>query len=266
MRKRFRRFLVKAGYYSYPDFIIIGAQKAGTLSLFTILNQHSKLKGSIRKEIHYFDNDQWYLQGKLYQYHSFFPLPIDVPQGGKLFEATPIYLFHPEVAYRLHKYNPKLKLIVLLREPSAIAFSAWTMYHNRFKTGVFKNLYDPRTFSEAVADELDNLEQTSFYDNKAAYVKRGIYYYQLENYYKYFNVDQILIIENNELKENFDNTISKISSFLNIPNEKLKLLELNKSEVNEKIKYIEDIQKLKEFYKPSNRKLFQLIGKEFNWD
>jgi len=177
-----KSFLVRIGYSSRPDFLIIGAQKAGTTGMFDILNQHSKLQGSLKKEIHYFDNDAWYKNKKYHQYHYYFPLPFKIAINTKLFEATPIYLFHPKGAQRLQSYNSNLKLIILLRNPVERAFSAWTMAHHHFKEGAFKKYQDPRSFTEAINNELDNFDQLSFYDDRKAYVKRGIYHNQIERY------------------------------------------------------------------------------------
>jgi hypothetical protein len=266
MKEKIKQILIKAGYSSRPDFMIIGAQKAGTTSLYNMLTQHSLIIGSNTKEVHFFDNDQWYSEKKLYQYHSFFPLPYKVPDGAKLFEATPMYLFHPEVAIRLHSYNPNLKFIILLRNPAERAFSAWTMYHHHFKSGSYKHLHDPRSFSTAIAEELEKFEETSYYDNRISYVKRGIYHFQIEAFLKYFPKSNMLIIENEELKDQQQESSKRIQSFVNVPYENLKLIELNKSRINETIDYKNEILNLQKFYNPHNSKLFQLIGREFNWN
>jgi hypothetical protein len=266
MNKFIETVLIKLGYYSKPDFIIVGAQKAGTSGLFQILNQHSLIIGSKKKEIHYFDKDAWFQENDLTSYHSFFPLPHQVPKNAKLFEATPVYLFHPEVAKRLYNYNPKLKLIVLLRNPASRAFSAWTMYHHLFKTGEHKKHHDPRTFTEAVGEEITSLENTSFFDNRAAYVKRGIYHSQIAEYLKYFPMGQLLFIESNDLRREEEKCLAQIQSFVGVPHEKLSFVEANMSTVSEVEHYKDDLLKLKEFYKPYNKKLYDLIGRNFNWD
>lgn len=264
--KRLKNLLLKVGYYSKPNFIIIGAQKAGTTGLFSTLNKHNSIIGSHKKEIHYFDNDSWYSEKKLHSYHSFFPLPHNVPKKARLFEATPIYLFHPLVAKRLYKYNPNLKLIVLLRNPSERAFSAWTMYHHHFKTGRHKYLHDPRPFDIAIKEELKNIENTSFVDNKIAYIKRGIYHYQIEEYLKYFPLEQMLFIESNALKEHSEKTLKVIHDFIDVPSRQQLLIKANKSKVSQKAIYEKDLQILKDFYRPHNEKLYYLIGEEYNWD
>ena len=261
-----KTFLCKIGYYSKPDFMIIGAQKAGTTGLFNTLNNHSLIIGSSGKEIHYFDNDLWYSKKQLHSYHSYFPLPHNVPQNARLFEATPIYLFHPLVAERLYKYNPKLKLIVLLRDPAHRAFSAWTMYHHHLKTGPHKNSHDPRPFDVAIKEELKNIQSTSFYENKIAYVKRGIYHNQIEEYLKYFPIEQLLFVESHALKKQPQKTLKSIYDFIEVPNNQNRLIKSNKSKVSQKEIYEKDIQILKDFYSTENEKLYKLIGSEYNWN
>ncbi len=261
-----KRYAVRIGYCSKPDFLIIGAQKSGTTALFSTLKQHSRLTGALAKEIHYFDNDEWYLKNRISDYHTFFPLPYQVPKNNLLFEATPIYLYHPEIAERLYKYNPDLKLIIMLRNPAYRALSAWTMYHHHFKEGENKNLYDNREFHEAIEAEIKNIESVGFYNDKKAYVKRGIYYYQIEEYLKYFQKDKLLILESDEFKNQFEKNLAGITSFLDISFEKLKAVKNNESRTDNKSLYEPEINMLKEFYRPYNQKLFELLGRKYDWD
>lgn len=266
MKVKIREALLKVGYATKPDFIIIGAQKGGTSALFHTLKNHTYTIPSAVKEVHYFDDDEWYNKKRVFEYHSFFPLPKFFHPKRKAFEATPLYIFHPEVPHRLYKFNPRLKLIITLRDPAERAFSAWTMYHHHFKSGNNTRYHDPRTFSNAISDQIENMENESFYDNKIAYVKRGIYHEQIERYFSYFPKDQLLIIDSNELKNRPDDVLKRIQDFIEIPYEKLKPINANSRRVDERDKYLDDIKFLKEFYKPHNERLFALIGERFEWD
>ncbi|MEM9050662.1 MAG: sulfotransferase domain-containing protein [Bacteroidota bacterium] len=245
--------------------MIIGAQKGGTSALFEILKQHPHLAAASKKEIHYFDNDEWYEEGNIHEYNSHFLLPHEGPLRAKAFEATPIYIFHPLIAERLHRYNPKLKLIVSLREPAERAFSAWTMYHHHFSTGKYQYLHDPRPFDVAVNEELEILEQTSFWENKIAYVKRGIYHSQIEEYLKYFPKEQMLFIESEMIKDSFSQVSFDIQAFLGVPKYSLLLKKSNLRQTDEQEKYETTLKELMEFYSPYNEELFELIGQKFNW-
>jgi hypothetical protein len=265
MRKTVKNIFRKFSTRSRPDFIIIGAQKAGTSGLFSILEKHSLVSSSSTKEIHYFDNDDWYNNQQIKEYHSHFPYKSDLKAGEKVFEATPLYIFHPEVAKRLHRYNPDLKLILILRNPADRAFSAWTMYHHNFKTGKHADLNTTDSFTKVIADEMKNIESATYFDNPRAYVKRGIYHTQIEEYLKYFNRDQLLIIESSNLKKNHAKTLDKIQSFLGVPHEDLKFISSNPSQKNDKHLYEADLIELRDFYKPYNEKLYELLGERYDW-
>lgn len=129
----------------FPDFIIIGAQKGGTSSLFSYLKQHSQLQLPDKKEIHFFDND--YQKGVNW-YRSHFPMKIfdNIKTG----EATPYYLFHPHAPQRIFQHCPKVKLIVMLRNPTDRAYSHYMMQNKR--------KIDPLpTFEEAIDAEESRL-------------------------------------------------------------------------------------------------------------
>jgi hypothetical protein len=249
-----------------PDFIIIGAQKGGTTALFSILDQHSHLRRSSIKEVNYFNNDKWYNKAKLFQYHSYFPPQWSLKKGHKTYEATPSYFYHPEVAQRLSKYRHDLKLIVVLRNPVYRAFSAWAMYHHHFKTGSFKHLHDPRTFKQAIDDEFKVLGTDHKYDETKGYINRGLYAQQLKVYLHYFSMDQILILENTEIINDFDETSNRLFQFLDVPNELLKLELKNKSKVDDKAENMDTLKKLASFFEPHNDSLFNMLGKAYNWD
>ncbi len=273
LRKRAKVFLeplsinLRRIYYSRPDFIIVGAQKAGTTALYSMLVQHSRITGSKVKEIHFFEKDEWYGQNNsLAQYHSFFPLPHRVPQDNLLFEATPIYLYHHKVASRIYRYNPDMKIIIILREPAERALSAWTMYHHHFQFGPHANFNDSRSFREAIEMELSQIHNTDYYNNPTAYVKRGIYVDQVKRYFDCFPREQILILESRLLKRNWTDCLNTITSFLGIPQEAIFPMTRNQSRVDNKTAYTDDLKFLRAFYQPYNTALYELLGYQFDWN
>jgi len=100
-----------------PDFVVIGAQKAGTTSLHAALAQHPQLFLPSTKELHYFSSG---FDQPLASYGAHFgPARADQVCG----EATPYYLFHPAAPQRLAACLPQARLIVLLRDPVARSLS-----------------------------------------------------------------------------------------------------------------------------------------------
>lgn len=266
LKRIFREVSVKLGYYSKPSFLIIGAQKAGTTGLFDILNHHTKIRGTKKKELHYFDFDDIYFKRRLNDYHILFDPPYRVPKGTLLFEATPCYLYHKDGARRLFEYNPNLKVIGLLRNPTKRAFSAWTMYHHNFNNDKLRRLHDPRDFSTVISDEMSRLESTHIGNDNRSYISRGIYYQQVKQYMDIFPKENILFMESEYLKRNHEEAISKVLNFLQLPHEMLPKIISNHAQKDDHSIYLKELQMLQEFYKPHNQALYQLMGEEFNWD
>src|SRR5690606_18962507 len=112
-----------------PSFLIMGAQRCGTTSMYRALAQHPLLhKPVLRKGVHYFDTGYW--RG-LQWYRAHFPMKVGVALlnrrfGGRplAFESSPYYLFHPLAGERIAADLPGVKLLVLVRDPVERACSA----------------------------------------------------------------------------------------------------------------------------------------------
>ncbi len=262
-----KRGLVKKGYYSKPAFIIIGAQKAGTSALFEILKQHPQLVASRKKEVRFFDDFSEIKYGDFISYHEMFPLPYELRPDKLTYESSPSYLFNPNCPERIYRYSPGIKLIAILREPASRAFSAWKM-HRRFAVSsnpFMKTLADPRSFVEAVKQELEGLEKTSWEKDFFAYIKRGIYIEQLEKYLKYFPKASILVLEQSRFLLDHQAVFAKVFRFLRIDDRVIvKALRVNSAADNEEIpKEARDM--LRAFYRPYNERLFSVMGMEYDW-
>lgn len=262
-----------------PTFIIIGVQKAGTSSLYKYLIQHPLIIAPKQKELHYFDSEN---SIKTNKYIELFPRNYFKKRIS--FEATPRYIYNPGTAKKIHEFNPKIKLIVLLRNPVNRAYSAWNMYKQmaldpklvaHFKSNeeqsstdksyswFFKNKFP--SFNEIVTAELNSNE----FDNliEPSIVRRGYYEDQIKEYFKYFNKSQFLFVDFNDLKENTLSVLNSVSSFLNISNfDNIKLnLEIeNKRTYNEKIN--PDLYNLLlKHYQEKNHGLQELIDLKIDW-
>jgi len=257
--------LLTAQFRSLPDFIIIGAQKCGTSSLFSYLKQHPELHLSVIKEIHFFDNQ--YSKG-INWYRSHFPLKRLVKKI-KSGEASPYYLFHPLVAKRVYYHCPLVKLIVMLRNPTDRAYSHYMMQNKR--------KVDPvPTFEEAIeienerlTNEIDKInndpDYISFNHQKFSYLNRGMYYQQLSEWLKYFNLDQFLFIKSEEFFQNPSNELLKVYDFLGIRKK------LPVSFDPENINYYPPMNKktrsfLNTYFAEENKKLSQILGDKFLWE
>lgn len=239
-----------------PGFIIIGAQKAGTSALHSMLSEHPKLLASQPKELHFFDNDDQFNRG-IEHYLMQFPLG---EKGQIAFESTPRYLVESEYAHRIHEHFPGMKLVVLLRDPISRAYSAWNMYHNFKEHPKFSAYYDPRTFDQAVQEELEGIGTSD-------YVRRGYYADQLDSYFSLFGREQVMVISYSALKYSAYHVVNGILRFLGqeeFEEDFTKGVQKNRRSYDEPI--AESMTELlKDHYKPYNERLLTLLGTDFKF-
>src|SRR6187551_3563074 len=122
-----------------PDFLVIGAQKAGTTALYAYLRWHPGIAGPSWKEVCFFDRHWW--RGEAW-YRGQFPLRAGERLVG---EASPSYLFHPLAPERARSLVPGAKLVALLRDPVDRAYS---QYQHEVALG-----REPLSFEDALAAE-----------------------------------------------------------------------------------------------------------------
>jgi hypothetical protein len=210
---------------SLPDFLIIGAQRCGTTSLFKYLSQHPDVYPSFPKEIHFFTNN--YQRG-LNWYRSHFPIVQNnkkkTGRANKEYitgEATPYYLAHPHAARRIKTTVPDARLIVLLRNPVERAYSH---YHHEVRMGV-----EPLSFEAAIQAEevrldkelermLEDESYRSFNHQHYSYLSRGIYADQIQCWMDYFAPESILILNSDHLSSNPSGTVRQVTDFLELRN------------------------------------------------
>jgi len=266
IKRTTKKILVRLGYYTKPSFMIIGAQKAGTTALFQILNQHPMILGSKIKEPHFFNKKTLDLKRDILHYHALFPLPHRLPPGALTFEATPNYLVHITTPERLYTYNPELKLIAILRNPTERALSAWTMFHHQREPETTTGSYEPRPFREAILEEINHIQNKGVKRAGPNYIMPGIYIRHLKRYLEFFPENQLLILEHSRLKTHFDDTIGQILDFVGLPRMTLQNADHHTRQVNNQNDYREEMDILNEFFRPHNEALFELLGKRYDWN
>ena len=176
-----------------PKLIIIGAQKAGTTTLFDLLSQHPKVIPPAVKEIDFFSSDERYGAGLTAYWKSFPRRPVAMGRHITL-EASPSYLMSPVAAQRIARHLPKALCLAVLRDPVSRAYSAWNMYH-QFKGGKHHRFHDPRTFEQAVADELEGKPCHAHH----AYLANSTYAPQVERFIDHVGASALLVRSFHEL-------------------------------------------------------------------
>lgn len=254
-----------------PHFIIIGGQRCGTTSLYEYLKKHPCIFSALVREVHFFDDNfakgvSWYrahFPTLLYRNYIKSIRKQDFVTG----EASPYYLFHPHAPKRVHETIPRVKLIVLLRDPIDRAYSH---YHHEVRLG-FENL----SFKEAIKKERERLRgqlekianndnYVSFNHNHYSYVSRGIYVDQLKIWMRFFPRKQILILKSEDLFDNPSRNFDSVTDFLQLP--KWQLKEYRKYHVGHYTKMGATIRKqLLDFFEPHNQRLFDYLKMDFGW-
>jgi hypothetical protein len=247
-----------------PDFIIFGAQKSGTTSLYRYLTEHPRIAPAAEKQLDFFSHaafhrgHDWYL--------SRFPEREDGVLSG---EASPYYMIHPHAPRRLFEFDPEVKLIAILRNPVDRTYS-----HYQHQV---RNWREPLSFEEALAAEEERLRgevermvrDETYYSTvhrRHSYLARSRYAEQLEVWLSLFPREQFLILGSEETFEDPKSALDGVASFLGLPP-----FELEAYNRYMPGSYIEGMdpetrRRLVEYFRPHNRRLYDLLGVEFAWD
>ena len=242
-----------------PDFVIIGAQRAGTTSLYSHLTKHPAIIPSLVKEIHYFDvnphRPRWW-------YRAHFPRRSQIEEGYDerriTGEATPRYLYHPGADERLHALLPGAKLIVLLRNPADRALS-----HYFFLKGKDAPLSGLREAVEREAEAISTKNAIAA-ETGESFLRRGLYLEQLERWYKLFPRKQIQVLPSERFLAEPRETLAQVQRFLGLrevlEDDYRRLHATSYPELDESLRTW-----LSDFYRPHNDRLFELLGERFDW-
>ena len=245
-----------------PDFLILGAQKAGTTSLHAHLCEHPRVASPVTKEVHYFDLS--YGRGSGWYRAHFHP---GAP-GSLAGESTPYYLFHPLVPARVRELLPEAKLIVLLRDPVDRAFSQ----HNHERALTFEQL-EFEAAIELEAERLAGEEERivaepgyrSFGHQHHSYLARGLYAEQLALGFEAFGRDCFLVLGAEDLFADPAGAIVASEEFLGLePHVPADLSARNArsyAPIEPRLR-----RRLQEHFAAPNQRLFELLGREFDWD
>ena len=266
--------MITSRFRGLPDFVIIGAKKCGTTSLYDFVTKHPVIAPASRKEIGYFSGKN-HKHGELW-YRSNFPVNLSrrrfYKKTNQKFisgEASPGYLFLPTVPSRMKKMLPDVKLIVTLRNPVDRAYSDyWHSVLGNKETLSFEKAIELE--EERCAEEREQIikDPNSFVGNYRAYsyLEKGLYADQLENWFKHYNRKQFLILTTDDLRKNPQQTLDQIFDFLGLPPFKVEnLRDRNVGNYNERMN--EDTRKfLIEYFKPHNERLYKLLQRDFDWD
>lgn len=269
-----------------PDFIIIGAQRCGTTSLYNYLVEHPDVVPAFRKEVHFFDN---HFNKGITWYRSHFPLFWYKYYVNKIRhqdfitgEASPYYIFHPHAPQRIFETVPRVKLIALLRNPVDRAYSH---YQHEVKMG-----FETLSFEDAIEREkerlpiemakmLEDKNYCSFDHRNYSYLSRGIYVDQLEVWTSFFPRDQILVLKSEDFYDDPPATVKQVVEFMDLPNcrsneyEKYSYTHYPKMDAATRerlIDYFEMDAAIRErliaYFEPHNQRLYEYLDMNLGWN
>jgi len=199
-----------------PNFLIIGAAKAGTTSLCHYLSQHPEIYISPEKEPRFFSPEFYtrdnsglirsQIRQKPMSLEEYYQLFKDVKNEVAIGEASTEYLYYPETAQRIKNLIPKVKLIAILRDPVERAFSA---YCYQLRDGC-----ETLSFERAIEEETSRLQQN--WRPGWLYIRGGYYYSQLKPYFNLFSQEQMRIYLFSDFQQNPSEICQDIFDFLNV--------------------------------------------------
>lgn len=198
------------------DFLILGAQKCATTTLFEQLRAHPEIAMPLEKEVPFFTRQD---AGEA-EWQCFSELHFGSPDGRLWGKATPQYLCDPAVAGRIAELMPEVKLVAILRDPIE---RSWSHYRMDRRRGT-----EQRSFAEVVVDLLapDSvtrnrnlpvpLHEQGFEPESAFHVSWSEYGRTLAPYFEHFRRDQVLVLYLEELASDPASTLDRLLAFLGL--------------------------------------------------
>lgn len=261
-----------------PSFLVIGTKRGGTTSLFNWLLGHpqvlplfpavQQIKSPHYFDLHYDRPESWY--------RSHFPTRRTVEHLTTRFghppavgEASPYYVFHPEVPARVASTVPDVRLVLLLRDPVKRAYSN---YWERRGSGC----EDLPTFEEAIAAEEERLREAtparladpgyySQHHDCHSYLARGRYAEHLAGWTARFPREQLLVLRSEDLYRDPRGTCAQVQRHLG-----LDVVDVARLDHHNKLPVPpmrEDTrERLLEYFHPHNLALYEALGRDLGWD
>jgi hypothetical protein len=190
------------------NFLIAGTQKSGTTALDAYLRLHPNLGMASEKEVHFFDNETYFTNDPI-DYSPYHQAFAPKPEHRLFGESTPIYMYWRTASERIWRYNPDMKLILILRNPIERAFSHWNMECSRGA--------EQLSFWEAITNEQQRCQAAWPLQHRVySYIDRGFYSKQLADIWRYFPRQNTLLLKHEELKASPQKIVNQVFDFLGV--------------------------------------------------
>lgn len=207
-----------------PDFLVVGAQRSGTTTLYRLLAAHPAVRfPRLTKSVHWFDVEAHRSEG---WYRSSFPLrpaveraAVEAGEPIRVGEAAPYYGFHPYGPDRIAQALPRVRLVMILRDPVT---RAWSQFHHERARG-FEPLADFGAALEAEPARLEGAEAVLAHrpghhpaHQHLSYVARGRYDEQIRRLWSAVGRDRVLVLYTEDLERDPGPTLDRLHDFLGL--------------------------------------------------
>ena len=254
-----------------PHFLIIGAQRCGTTSLYQYLADHPSVgapmlgKGAHFFDTHYGEGEAWYrahFPTRAYQ-RALERLGRPLLTG----EGSPYYVFHPHVPARVEAMLPHVRLVAMLRDPVARAHSHyWHEVARGFEELPFEEALDREP--ERLGPELERMQADPLYNSfehqHHSYVSRGLYADQLERWFALFPRAQILVLSSSAFFADPDAQYRRVLDFLGLRPVSLRKYETFNPRTYRPMAEATE-RRLTDYFAEPNRRLYELLDEDFGW-
>jgi hypothetical protein len=260
---------------AHPDFLLIGAKRGGTTSLWRYLSEHPDVlplfpRREHLKGMYYFDEefgrgDRWYRSHFPTRVRRDRPFEWGVPTV--VGEATPYYLYHPLAPVRARAVVPDAHIFVVLRDPVERAYS-----HYKERCA---NDTEPLSFRAAIAAEDDRLAgeeeriraipgYVSFFHRHCSYLDQGRYAPMLERWFAAYGRDRVHVEISEEMYADPQATCNRVTDRLGIRRHRLRDTAAHNAEPAPELEPAVRAE-LVERLAPAVRATEELLGRDLPW-
>ena len=198
-----------------PNFIVIGAMKAATTSLYNYIKQHPDIFMTKVKEPMFFNNfnqntDFKVLANKSKKVNSlldYFSMFSSVKNESAIGEASPAYIYNENAPHLIKEHLPDVKIMAILRQPIDRAYSNFLHTKRADRENV-------NSFEHAIKIEKERISDN--WSPLYHYIQKGFYSVQLKRYYNLFPKENIKVYLFEDVVKNPKETLKDIFKFLNV--------------------------------------------------
>jgi hypothetical protein len=198
-----------------PNFLVVGAAKSGTTSLYSYLNQHPDIFMPKWKELSFFIGDAFGPIHKVKKLEYYRKVFAKVQNQSAIGEASTSYLYDFTAPKRIKDVLGTIKILIVLRNPVEMAYS---LYHHQVR----KEGETLKTFEDALEEEKYRYNDVGFkkkcygWHANYYYFYRGLYFEQVKRYLDAFGKDNVMIFLFEELTEEPVRIVQKAFRFLGV--------------------------------------------------